>query len=71
VTNFFKLVDEGGQPPTIPERVTMEWLGHKGSEMVRQYCHLHDDEVRRQMARLDTIGRTGERLPGNDKWSLQ
>ena len=43
----------------------MEWLGHQDSEMVRHYYHLHDDEARRQMARLDPLGRTGERLPGN------
>jgi integrase len=50
----------------IPERVTMEWLGHQDSEMVRHYYHLHDDEARRQMDRLDPLGSAGKRLPGND-----
>ena len=40
----------------IPERVTMTWLGHRDSEMVRHYYHLHDEEARRQMARLDPLG---------------
>jgi integrase len=37
----------------VPERIVMEWLGHKDSEMVRHYYHLHDDESRQQMAKLD------------------
>ncbi|MCI0361844.1 MAG: tyrosine-type recombinase/integrase [Planctomycetaceae bacterium] len=49
----------------IPERVTMEWLGHQDSEMVRHYYHLHDEEARRQMARLDPLGSAGKQLPGN------
>lgn len=49
-----------------PERVTMEWLGHKDSEMVRHYYHLHDEEARRQMEKLDLIGRAGNQLPGDD-----
>jgi integrase len=48
----------------VPERVTMEWLGHQDSEMVRHYYHLHDDEARRQMARLDPLGSAGKQLPG-------
>jgi integrase len=50
----------------IPERVTMEWLGHQDSEMVRRYYHLHDEEARRQMDRLDPLGSAGNRLPGDD-----
>jgi integrase len=49
----------------IPERVTMEWLGHQDSEMVRHYYHLHDEEARRQMARLDPLGSAGKQLPGH------
>ena len=49
----------------VPERVTMEWLGHQDSEMVRHYYHLHDEEARRQMARLDPLGTAGKQLPGN------
>jgi integrase len=48
----------------VPERVAMEWLGHKDSEMVRHYFHLHDAESRVQMERLDPIGNTGTRLAG-------
>ncbi len=48
------------------ERAIMEWLGHQDSEMVRHYYHLHDEEARRQMDRLDPLGSAGKRLPGND-----
>ena len=45
----------------------MEWLGHPDSEMVRHYLHLHDEEPRRQMDRLDPFGNTaGNQPPGND-----
>jgi integrase len=40
----------------IPERTTMRWVGHRDSEMVNHYYHLHDDESRRQMARLGGFG---------------
>jgi Phage integrase family len=50
----------------INERAIMEWLGHQDSEMVRHYYHLHDEEARRQMDRLDPLGSAGNRLPGND-----
>jgi hypothetical protein len=45
--------------------VTTEWLGHEDGEMVRHYYHLHDEEARRQMARLDPLGSAGKQLPGN------
>jgi integrase len=49
----------------VPERIVMEWLGHKDSEMVRHYYHLHDDESRQQMAKLDLLeNKTGKRPPG-------
>ena len=47
-----------------PELVTMRWLGHKDSEMVRHYYHLHDDESRRQMSRLNPLGEAGKQRPG-------
>lgn len=50
----------------VPERVTMEWLGHADSAMVRHYYHLHDTEAQRQMRRLDFLGEAGQRLPGVD-----
>jgi integrase len=43
----------------VPERVVMEWLGHRDSTMVRHYFHLHDDEAQRQMKRLRFLGETG------------
>ena len=36
--------------------MVMEWVGHKDSEMVRHYYHLHNDESRRQMDGLDFLG---------------
>lgn len=40
----------------IPERITMDWLGHADSEMVRHYYHLNDEESRRQMDQLNPLG---------------
>jgi integrase len=40
----------------VPEQMVMAWLGHQDSEMVRHYYHLHDDEARRRMAKLDFVG---------------
>lgn len=42
-----------------PEQVVMRWLGHRDSQMVRYYYHLHDEEAQRQMKRIDFVGRTG------------
>jgi integrase len=39
----------------VPEQVLMTWLGHRDSSMVHHYYHLHDDEARRQMARIQFI----------------
>nr|MBA3313826.1 site-specific integrase [Planctomycetaceae bacterium] len=36
----------------VAERMVMNWLGHKNSEMVRHYYHVYDEEARRQMGRL-------------------
>jgi integrase len=37
----------------VPERTTMRWVGHNNGSLVNHYYHLHDDESRRQMDRLD------------------
>jgi hypothetical protein len=42
----------------------MNWLGHQDSEMVKHYYHLHDDEARRQMDRLDPLGNAGKQHAG-------
>jgi integrase len=49
----------------IPERMVMEWLGHRESAMVRHYYHLHDEEAQRQMKRLNLLGEAGKRFAGN------
>ncbi|QDV55415.1 tyrosine-type recombinase/integrase [Rosistilla oblonga] len=41
---------------SIPERITMSWLGHADSEMVRHYYHLNDAESRRKMDQLNLLG---------------
>jgi integrase len=38
------------------EQPVMSWLGHSSSPMVRHYFHLHDDESRRQMRRINFLG---------------
>jgi integrase len=40
----------------VPEQVVKEWLGHRDSEMVRHYFHLHNEESQRQMRRLSFLG---------------
>ncbi len=45
----------------VPERMVMDWLGHKDSAMIRHYYHLHDEESRRRMGQLDFLGTTGGR----------
>jgi integrase len=37
----------------VPEQLVMRWLGHRDSEMVRHYYHVHDQEALRQMQRLN------------------
>ena len=44
----------------------MAWLGHKDSEMIHIYYHLHDAESKRQMNQLDFLGGSGGRSAGND-----
>jgi len=45
----------------VPERVVMAWLGHADSKMIRHYYHLHDEESKRQMNKLDFLGGAGGR----------
>ncbi|WP_428306235.1 tyrosine-type recombinase/integrase [Lacipirellula sp.] len=41
----------------VPDQMLMKWLGHRDSEMVRHYYHLHDAEARQRMNRIDFLGR--------------
>lgn len=43
----------------VPEQLLMSWLGHRDSEMIRHYYHLRQDEARRQMARIQFLGKPG------------
>ena len=40
----------------VPERIVMQWLGHADSDMIKHYYHLHDEEAKQQMNRLDFLG---------------
>lgn len=40
----------------IPENMVMRWLGHRSSEMVQHYYHLHDAEAKRRMDTLNFLG---------------
>jgi integrase len=44
------------------EHTVMSWLGHSSSKMVRHYFHLHDDESRRQMQRINFLGDASGRV---------
>ena len=55
-----------GASPDVSELTAKEWLGHQDSQMVRHYFHLHADEARRQMARLDPLGTAGMQLAGDE-----
>ena len=48
----------------VPEQMLMRWLGHRDSEMVRHYYHVHDQEARRRMDSLDLLGEAGKRFAG-------
>ncbi|HEY7327792.1 MAG TPA: tyrosine-type recombinase/integrase [Gemmataceae bacterium] len=41
----------------VPEQLLMSWLGHRDSDMIRHYYHLHQDEARRQMAKIPFLGK--------------
>lgn len=40
----------------VPEQMLMNWLGHRDSDMVKHYYHLHDGESRRRMNEIDFLG---------------
>jgi integrase len=44
------------------EHIVMTWLGHSSSKMVRHYFHLHDDESRRQMKRINFLSDASGRV---------
>jgi len=48
------------------EHTVMSWLGHSSSKMVRHYFHLHDDESRRQMKRINFLGDAGGCVAAGD-----
>ena len=48
----------------VPEQVVMQWLGHRDSQMVRHYYHLHDDEAQRQMQRVNFVGESATKGVG-------
>jgi integrase len=50
----------------VPEQVVMTWLGHRDSQMVRHYYHLHDDEAQRQMKRLNFLGKASGDVAAGD-----
>jgi integrase len=52
------------QNPDISEATTMEWLGHADSEMTRHYFHLHDEQSKWQMSRMDLLGEAGQQRTG-------
>ncbi len=54
----------------IPERITMNWLGHADSEMVRHYYHLNDEESRRKMDQLNLLGGSDGRSVTDDEQPL-
>lgn len=43
-----------------PEQILMEWLGHRDSRMVRHYYHLHEQESRRHMNKIDFLADTAD-----------
>lgn len=49
----------------VPELVVKEWLGHRESQMVRHYYHLHNEEAQRQMKRLRFVDAGGSGADGN------
>jgi integrase len=46
----------------VSEQVLMTWLGHRDSKMVRHYYHLHQDEAKRQMAKIPLVGPAESRI---------
>jgi integrase len=54
----------------IPERITMNWLGHADSEMVRHYYHLNDEESRQKMDQLNLLGGSDGRSDADEEQPL-
>ena len=51
----------------VSQRVVMRWLGHRDSRMVEHYYHLHDEEARRQMDRIQLFDEgTGGRVAAGE-----
>ena len=48
----------------VDQRTLMRWIGHRESKMVEYYYHLHDDENRRQMARVSLDEQDGGAAAG-------
>lgn len=48
----------------VPERMMMDWLGHRDSEMIRTYYHSDLAESERQMKKLPHLGGDQERPEG-------
>jgi integrase len=49
----------------VPELAVMTWLGHRSSEMVRHYYHLHDAEAQQQMKQVKFVENAGDMVsPG-------
>lgn len=43
----------------VPEQMLMAFLGHRDSEMIRHYYHMQQDEARKQMNKLPSLGPSG------------
>ena len=50
----------------VPEQVVMQWLGHRDSQMVRHYYHLHDEEAQRQMLKVNFVGSSPAKVATED-----
>ncbi len=50
----------------IPQQMVMRWLGHRSSQMVRHYYHLHDSEAKRRMSQLNFLGTAGGNSAGHN-----
>lgn len=51
----------------VSEQVLMAFLGHRDSEMIRHYYHLHRDEARRQMSKLPSLDAPGSKTGSEGK----
>ncbi|WP_296457480.1 tyrosine-type recombinase/integrase [Rubinisphaera sp.] len=39
----------------IPERILMDWLGHKDSKMISRYYHLNEKTSTEQMSKIQIV----------------